>query len=147
MADCTMKWTLKYGRKEKDIVAEGHCHEYYWTNKMNNKNYAMRNLPNHIRNWCAREQGIFNNLCQCRRIPLKKCHGQDAHLDGLTPSQIDETHQHAAEFLRMVQEEAQREELLLSAVARGKKKRKTRKVSKHYSKRKLPKKRQKNKDG
>ena len=21
MADCTMKWTLKYGRKEKDIVA------------------------------------------------------------------------------------------------------------------------------
>ena len=133
---------------EKDIVAEGHCHQYYWTNKMNNKNYAMRNLPNHIRNWCEDDQGIFNNLCQCRRIPLKKCHGQDAHLDGLTREQMDETQVQAEEFLRMVQEEAQRAELLrqhVSPVARGKKKRKTRKVSKRYTKRKLPKKHQKNK--
>ena len=72
--DCSTKWSERgYGIREKDIVSEGRCNEYFWVNKLNDKEYAMRNTTPIIRNMCSNQEGIFGNLCKCRRLPLKKC--------------------------------------------------------------------------
>lgn len=125
------RWAdVKSGRTT--IAAAGHCNKYWWQRKGSDSRYMMRNTPPAIRRKCNYREpdehgnlldpGIFRNACKCYKIPLKKC--------PLTTSE------RVTRFLNLIRNN--------TGTGRGKKKvklkRKTRKLSKRYTKRKIPKK-------